>query len=65
LANTVNFGLIKESLRDMIKIHKPTHKGASSFVAWYVNRYSIQKGFEKELTKFVIDEIDKLNGTTI
>jgi hypothetical protein len=59
LPNTVNYGEVRKSIRDLTRTYKP--KDPVKFVKEFVKRYNIQKGFEKELLAEVQDELMKLN----
>lgn len=60
MTSVVDFKLVKESLKDLTKIYKPKSTQARSFVEWFVKKYKVQRGFENELTRFVISEIERL-----
>lgn len=55
----VNYSDVRQSIRDMTRIYKPTDTPA--FVKDFIRKYNIQKGKEAELEAIVIDEMIKLN----
>jgi hypothetical protein len=58
LPNTVNFGEVRKSIRELTRIYKP--KNPERFIQVFIRKYKVQKGFEKELLADVLDELNKM-----
>lgn len=56
--STINFGEVRNSIRDLTRIYKP--KDPDRFVRDFVRKYNIQRGFEAELKQIVANELSKI-----
>lgn len=54
----LHYNEVTQSIRDLTRIYKPDREMARSFVTWFVKKYNVQGGFEKELLAIVLEEID-------
>jgi hypothetical protein len=58
LPNTVNYGEVRKSIRELTRIYNP--KNPERFVKQFIEKYKVQKGIENELLADVRDELNKM-----
>jgi hypothetical protein len=61
LAEKTSFGLVEESVRSLTRVNKVTVEYAPTFITKFMKKYNIQKGNEKKLLDYCLDEINKMN----
>lgn len=62
MSNTVEFGQVERSIRDLTRIEKLTPENARVFVSKFAKKYSIPRGNESKLLGYCLDEIKKMNS---
>jgi hypothetical protein len=62
---TINWGEVKQSLKDLTMVHKVKESNAKSFVTWYEKKYRIPRGHFEEMLAIVLNEIKVLDSQKV